>query len=324
MLTAQEEYDAAFRKVQREDYARCSEEVNKNNLAVLEKAQDRLEQIGLRYHGSETWIDAQNVYDTALANYNYCIKFSDDEKVNFEASLAVAEASLKQAKGKYETLQAAAGLDPDELALAEAKVEEAQIKLDIARENLEGSTLIAPIDGTITHLAANEGAYVDTSTFITISDLTQSNVNVSIDESDLDKLIVGAEATVVFDALEDEIYTGEIIQVNPELSSSGSYRVATAVISLENIAGSALENMPLGINASVTIISHQVKDVLLVPANAVRSIGNGQSGVFVVGADGTLTFKIVEIGLVDSSRAEIISGLNVNETVSTGLASGSN
>ena len=81
--------------------------------------------------------------------------------------------------------------------------------------------------------------------------------------------------------------------------------------------------MPLGVNASVTIIAHEVKDALLVPANAVRSLGNGQSGVFVVESDGSLTFKTVEVGLVDSSRAEIISGLELNDTVSTGLASGS-
>ncbi len=323
MLTAQETYNTALRKVQRQEYARCSKEVNKKNLAALQKAQDRLEQIGLRYHGSESWIDAQSVYDTAKANYDYCIKFSDDEKIDFQASLDVADVTLKQAKTKYETLKASSGIDPDELKLAEAKIEEAQIKLDLSKENLEGSTLSATIDGTVTYLKANVGAYVDTTTYITISDLTTSDVDVSIDETDIDKLHVGSRANVIFDSLPDEIYTGEVIQVNPELSSSGQYRVATAVISLENIAGSKLESMPLGVNASVTIISDEVKDAMLVPAAAVRSIGDGQYGVFVVGSDGSLTFKFVEVGLLDSSTAEIKSGLDLNETVSTGLSSGS-
>ncbi len=107
-------------------------------------------------------------------------------------------------------------------------------------------------------------------------------MDVSIDETDLDKLHVGAKATVVFDSLPEETYTGEVIQVNPELSSSGQYRVATAVISLDNIAGSNLENMPLGVNASVTIISDEVTDALLVPAKLFAVIGDGQYGVFVV------------------------------------------
>jgi HlyD family secretion protein len=323
MLTAQATYDTALKKVQREGYARCGEEVNKKNLENLTNAQSRLDQIGLRNHGSPAWIEAKNVYDTALANYNYCIKFTDDEKVDFKAALDVADVTLKQAKATYETLKASAGINPDDLALAEAKIEEAQIKLDISKENLTGSTLVAPIDGTVTFLAANAGAYVDTTTFVTISDLTTSDVNVSIDETDLDKLAVGENATIVFDSLPEETYTGKVIQVNPELSSSGQYRVATAVISLDQIAGSNLEKMPLGVNASVTIIAKEVKNALLVPVNAVRSLGNGQSGVFVVNKDGSLTLEVVEVGLEDSSRAEIISGLELNDTVSTGLASGS-
>jgi HlyD family secretion protein len=323
MLTAQENYNTALKKVQRQDYARCSEAVNKRNLAALEKAQDRLDQIGLRYQGSETWIDARAVYDTAKANYDYCIKFTDQEKIDFQASLDVVDVALKQAKTKYETLKASSGIDPDELKLAEAKVNDTQIKLDLSKENLAGSTLTATIDGTVTYLKANVGAYVDTTTYITISDLASSDVAVSINESDLDKLKLGSNTKVVFDALPEETYTGKVVQVNPELSTSGQYKVGTAVISLENIAGSNLEKLPLGVNASVTIVSDDISNALLVPAAAVRSIGDGQYGVFVVNKDGSMTFRNVEIGIKDSSTAEIKSGLEENETVSLGLSSGS-
>jgi RND family efflux transporter MFP subunit len=323
VLKAQETYNTALKKVQRQDYARCSETVNKRNLAALEKAQDRLEQIGLRYQGSETWNEARAVYDTAKANYDYCIKFTDQEKVDFQAALDVADVALKQAKTKYETLKSSSGIDPDELKLAEAKVNEAQIKLDLSKENLAGSTLTSTIDGTVTYLKANVGAYVDTTTYITVSDLTTSDVDVSINESDLDKLKLDSKATVVFDALAEETYTGKVTQVNPELSSSGQYKVGTAVISLDNLAGSNLEKLPLGVNASVTITSDDITDALLVPAGAVRSIGDGQYGVFVINKDGSMTFRSVEIGIKDSSTAEIKSGLELNETVSLGLSSGS-
>ncbi|BCY18543.1 MacA family efflux pump subunit [Leptolinea sp. HRD-7] len=323
MLTAQETYNTALKKVQRQDYARCSETVNKRNLAALEKAQDRLEQIGLRYQGSETWNEAMSVYSTAKANYDYCIRFTDQEKIDFQSALDVADVALKQAKTKYETLKASSGIDPDELKLAEAKVEEARIKLELSKENLSGSTLTATIDGTVTYLKANKGAYVDTSTYITISDLSTSDVDVSINESDLDKLKLGAKASVVFDALPDETYTGEVVQINPELSNSGQYRVATAVINLENLAGSNLEKLPLGVNASVKITSDEITNALLVPAAAIRSIGDGQYGVFVVNKDGNMTFRIVEVGIKDSLTAEIKSGLELNETVSLGLSAGS-
>ncbi len=323
VLTAQETYNSALKKVQRQDYARCSESVNKRNMAALEKAQDKLDQIGLRYQGSEAWNEAMAVYSTAKANYDYCIKFTDQEKIDFQAALDVADVALKQAESKYKTLKASSGIDPDDLKLAEAKVEEAQIKLDLSKENLSGSTLTATIDGTVTFLKANVGAYVDTSTYITISDLSTSDVDVSIDEANIDKLKLGAKASVVFDALPEETYSGEVVQVNPELSNSGQYRVATAVISLDDIAGSNLEKLPLGVNASVTITSDEITDALLVPAAAIRSIGDGQYGVFVVSQDGNMTFRIVEVGIKDSSTAEIKSGLELNETISLGLSSGS-
>lgn len=322
VLNAQKTFNEAEEQILRQDYARCSDEVNKRNLASLEKAEDRLNEINLRYHGSDDWIEAKNVYDQAKANYDYCIAYSEDEKTDFQAELAIAEVTLKKAQSTYDTLKASAGIDPQELELAEAKLEEAQIKYDKSVEDLAGSTLVATIDGTVTYLRANVGAYVDTSTYITISDLTTSDVDVSIDESDLQKLYVGAKATAIFDALPDEIFFGEVVQVNPELSQSGQYRVATAVISLEDIAGSKLENLPLGVVASIKIISGEAKDALLVPAGAVRSIGDDQYGVFVIGPEGNMTFRLVEVGLMNSSSAEIKSGLELNETVSTGLSVG--
>ncbi len=320
LLDAKAAYEDAEVKIQRQDYARCSDEVNKQNLAKLQNAEARLTEVGLRYYGSDDWIDAKNTYDQAKANYDYCIAYTDEEKIDFQAELAIANVTLKKAQTTYDTLKASSGIDPQELELAEAKLEETQIKYDKSVEDLDGSTLTATIDGTVTYLKANVGAYVDTSTYITISDLTTSDVDVSIDESDLQKLYVGAKATAVFDALPDETFYGEVIQVNPELSQSGQYRVATAVISLDDIAGSKLENLPLGVVASIKIISGDATDALIVPASAVRSIGDEEYGVFVVGKDGTMTFKLVEVGLMDSSSVEIKSGLELNDTVSTGLS----
>jgi multidrug resistance efflux pump len=82
------------------------------------------------------------------------------------------------------------------------------------------------------------GAYVDTSTYLTISDLTTSDVSVTIDETDLEKLHIGAKANVVFDALPNEIYYWRVIPGEPELSTSGQFRVASAIVSRDDIAGS--------------------------------------------------------------------------------------
>ncbi|NLF51955.1 MAG: efflux transporter periplasmic adaptor subunit, partial [Leptolinea sp.] len=50
--------------------------------------------------------------------------------------------------------------------------------------------------------------------------------------------------------------------------------------------------------------------------------GDDQYGVFVIGPEGNMTFRLVEVGLMDSYSAEIKSGLELNEIVSTGLSVG--
>jgi len=129
---------------------------------------------------------------------------------------------------------------------------------------------------------------------------------------------VGETAEVMFDALPDLTFAGKVLRINPELQTSGGYNVVTGVIQLDL---SGMQNPPTlrkGLSASVTLIQASAEDVLLVPVQAVRDLGDGKYGVFVVGNDGTTSLKFVEIGLMDAASAEVKSGLSLGESVSTG------
>ncbi len=95
----------ALKKIQRQDYARCSKEVNKKNLASLDKSTDRLDQIGLRYHGSEAWIEAKVYMTPPWQITTIASSFQMMKKSIFRLTLDVADVTLKQAKTKYETLK---------------------------------------------------------------------------------------------------------------------------------------------------------------------------------------------------------------------------
>jgi len=56
---------------------------------------------------------------------------------------------------------------------------------------------------------------------------------------------------------------------------------------------------------------------------ALREIGEGQYAAFVVRPDGTLEMRLVEVGLKDYVNAEILSGLDLGETVTMSAAEGS-
>ena len=77
----------------------------------------------------------------------------------------------------------------------EANLKEAQAQLAEAEDQLAGITLTAPIDGKVTSLAAANGALVGTAAFITIVDVSHATLDISVDEADIDKLVVGAAVT---------------------------------------------------------------------------------------------------------------------------------
>ena len=52
-----------------------------------------------------------------------------------------------------------------------------------------------------------------------MADLEQPLLEIYLDETDLDKVGVGFDVDVIFDALPDEIFTGQVVQVDPMLSS---------------------------------------------------------------------------------------------------------
>jgi multidrug efflux pump subunit AcrA (membrane-fusion protein) len=75
----------------------------------------------------------------------------------------------------------------------------------------------------------------------------------------------------------------------------------------------------VGLNATVNVINAQANNVLLVPVQALKLLEPGKYAVFVV-QNGNLVFRPVVVGLMDQSYAEIKSGLQSGEVVSTGLA----
>jgi RND family efflux transporter MFP subunit len=251
-----------------------------------------------------------------LANYTYCAAYTATEKTSSAASLEVARSALREAEDNYTSLKEALGVDPDSLEMNETKVETAQTQVTSAQEALDGITLKATIDGRITYLAASVGTIVDTSTFLTISDVSHPTVTVSLDEADMDQLVVGNAAKVVFTALPDQTFTGKVTLANPEMVSFGPFRAATGQITLDSDALETLKTRPLGLSATITIIGKESKDVLIVPVSALNQLNSGDYVVKLVGSDGQLTQQMVSVGLQDDTYAEITAGLKEGDVVS--------
>lgn len=319
MITAQQTYDDALETSQRSSYTRCGKEKNIQLADTLKRAKEQYDKLNnTSFYGGDDWINAKNNYETALANYNYCIAYTEDEKTVSSASLDVAEVALKQAKEDYETLKENSGVNPEELVLAETTLEKTKLQLENAQEKLEGASIIASMDGTIISVSAGAGEAVGTSTFITLADLNQLYVDVTIDEADIEKMAVDEKAEVVFDAYPEKTFYGTVVSFDPEVSVSGQYTVATGVVKLDMTEEMNVVQYPLGLSATVEIISAEAENATLIPVDALVDLGDGEYGVFVKGADQTLTFTTVEVGIRGETYAEILEGLKPGDVVTTG------
>ncbi|MEW6718291.1 MAG: efflux RND transporter periplasmic adaptor subunit [Chloroflexota bacterium] len=255
-------------------------------------------------------------YQTALWSYNwYTGQPTDTEQAQLDATVALAEANLAEAMLAYERVKD--GPDPDEVASAELQLANAEAQLKLSLSNLEQSTIYAPIDGTILEVNADVGDTVS-GIFITMADLNNLYVDVYLDETDLDKIELNYEVEVTFDALPDQIFKGHVVQINPSLQISGTVSTIKALAKLDENASLGLTKLLIGMNASVDVIAGRAEQAILVPVGALRELGDGEYAVFVM-VEGELKLRPVEVGLTDFTYAEITSGLEVGEVVSTGI-----
>ncbi len=220
-----------------------------------------------------------------------------------------------QAQENLELLQS--GLTTDTVMRAELKADQAALALDDARADLEAAELRVPFSGTVVEVTAMPGEYVGTASIITLADLEEPLLCFWVEESDMSGVAVGNRVEIIFEALPDDTFTGEVIRVDPALVTVDSTLAVQAWASVD--LASHPTNLLGGMNAEVEVISAESKDTLLVPLQALRELGPDQYAVFVVQPDGEMVLRPVEVGLMDFVNAEIISGLEVGEVVSMGV-----
>ena len=230
------------------------------------------------------------------------------------AALALAQAQEVQDQDLITALTT--GVIPDTATGPSlTALKQAQTALQTAQTNFNNTQIIAPFDGTVTAVNNQIGDTVGSAAVITVSDLSHLLLTVYIDEADLSKLAIGEEADAVFDSLPNQTFKGKVTEIVPKLTTVDNVSAVQAQVELDNATGTALY---VGLNATVNVINAQANNVLLVPIQALKLLEPGKYAVFVM-KNGNLTLQPVVVGLMDQSFAEIKSGLQSGDVVSTGL-----
>ena len=274
-------------------------------------------------------------------NWKYCEGFTDQEILDSQANLKLAEVNVQLAQTKYQNMQANAGLDPVSIAVAQATVDAAQLDLTASQKNLDQSTLTAPIAGVVTAVNGVQGGLAGTSTFISLADMAHPLIDVKFDETDLQNVAAGCQAAVTFDVLPNQTFAGSVTRILPVLVSTNSVNTVESgdiivdggnsfllvstnsvnavegYVELNDTAALTGKTLLIGSNASADVICSQAQNALLVPIEAVYSTTDGQSYVYVLDQAGKPEKRTVVVGLKNAISAEIRSGLQNGEKVIT-------
>lgn len=168
-----------------------------------------------------------------------------------------AEVTVKQAEAQLKSTQ--------------SSIVQAAAAVNKARVDLNHTVIKAPIDGIVIKRSVDKGQTVAASMsapelFIIAADLTQMQVNASIDESDVGRMRPGQVVTFRVDAYPNETFRGSVNQVRLNPVTVQNVVTYSTVIDVPN---PELKLKP-GMTAQVTIEIARREDVLRIPNAALR------------------------------------------------------
>lgn len=222
------------------------------------------------------------------------------------SELAAAEAQVIQAETQLTQLRERP--NTEDLAVFQAQVDESTIALEQVRSQLEDAAIVAPFEGLILELRAQEGEWASPGAPAAVLAATDRMLlQANVEEVDVAKLAEGQVAHLSFDALEDVQIDGVLTRIAP--SATNIQGAVAYPVEIEFIPGEV--PVRLGMTANVEIVVAEADDALLVSTRAIES--DRAAGRYYVTrqvAAGTTERVEVRIGLRDGTQTQILEGLN--------------
>lgn len=181
---------------------------------------------------------AEDELETAQDDYNEAIRNLDEitrERDTVRAALDAALAVEAEAKYQYET--SADGVNADQLALATARLENAQAQVMAAQANLSNYALTAPFDGVVAEVAVKAGEQVSPETrIVSVADTSAWMIETTdVTELEVVKLSVGQNVTFTADAIDGVTMNGVVTEISQSSILQGGDVVYTVRIAAQNV-----------------------------------------------------------------------------------------
>lgn len=183
----------------------------------------------------------------------------------------ISSAERDKAQSVFDAGRAALQVAESQAKNSEAQVRQREAQLAQARIDLERTAIKAPVDGIVVKRSIEPGQTVAASLqspelFVIAKNLTDMQVETSIDEADVGRIRTGQKASFTVDAFAGRSFEGEVKQVRKAATVVSNVVTYTVVVSAAN---PELTLLP-GMTANVRIITATKDKVLKVPNAALR------------------------------------------------------
>jgi HlyD family secretion protein len=230
-----------------------------------------------------------------------------------QADLEVAKAQLTNAESKKRradelfTSQSITQEEHEQASLdyasAKSAVIRAQVSVETARDQLDDTKVLAPINGTIISLLVSRGAVITSPTsavgegtvLLTMADLDLVQVKTLVDETDIGKIKPGLRATVTVDAFPNRPFEGEVLKIEPQAEVQQNVTMFPVLIRIQNRD----KLLKPGMNSEVEIHIGRRDSVLAIPNASLRTERDVASAAQVLG----LNPQDVQKELADQAKA---------------------
>ncbi len=254
------------------------------------------------------------------------------QKQEAEASLISSQAQARNAQSDYSRIRALyennnasrGELDNARASSesADAQVEAAKKRLELADLQLSYTKLTSPVDGAIADVYVEVNENVSTGEkIVTITSGSNTEVNVAVPEILISSITEGSPVDIKFDAIPGKMYTGTVVEVGVSSTSVATTFPVTVRVNSEN--GNILPGMAAEV--IFRFESADGKSKIIVPS---VSVGEDREGQFVFiletnpnvegnSQNAVARKKAVSIGDISAEGIEITEGLVGGELIVT-------
>jgi HlyD family secretion protein len=193
---------------------------------------------------------------------------------------------------------------------AKAHLEQARLDLEAARQQLASATLVAPFDGVVLQVNANQGEAVAAhAALIVLADPRAVEVESTVIEEDMSSVKLDEHVNLFFDAKPDATTTGRVARIVP-VRTTGDRLLYPIYISIDQLP----EGLITGMTVDASVVVETRSDVLRLPRELVRVRSDGTAQIKVW--DGTqIEQRLIKTGLRGDSFVEVIDGLREGDQV---------